>query len=364
MKKFYTHLFVLIVTSFANQSCKREAKDEAAIDALVSDASKFEVPPVNSELYSNEIIDSVLQSGVYQTCTTQTVNVVKRIEDFQTFYTQDNSEIYPGNIVQGIYLKDGRLNSIGEFKRQPLNILIKNATRSKSISVETPTRDNITKAVNSNDYYFYFDPPQFTIVNSVRSYSKTQSLLSLGLNANWVIADIDAKLTVTNEVGKNTVFIMLKQIYYTASIGYPDKPSKFFDKKVSAKDLKNTFSKDNPPAYLNSVSYGRIAIAKITSSYTKDEIIASLNAKFNVISGGITSEQSQILSTCEYSVVAAGGPKIDTWNIDNLSDYFINGDLFSDRSGAVPVAYTANYLVDNSPFLTHVVTEYTKRDCE
>ncbi len=357
------HLFVLIALFIAVQSCKKEEKDEIAIDALVSNASKFSAPPENSELYSNAIIDSVLQGGVYQTCTTQTVNVVKRIEDYQTFYTQDNSEIFPGNIIQGKYLKDGRLNSIGEFKRQPLTILLKNATRSKSVAVETPTRETLTKAVNGNDYYFYFDPPQFTVVNSVRSYSKTQSLLSLGLNANWLVADIDTKFTVTNEVGKSTVFIMLKQIYYTASIGYPDKPSKFFDKKVSAKDLKNTFSKENPPAYINSVSYGRIAIAKITSSYTKDEIIALLNAKFNVISGGITSQQMQILSSCEYSVVAAGGPAIDTWNIDKLSDYFTGGDVFSDRSGAVPVAYTANYFIDNSPFITHTVTEYTKRDC-
>jgi thiol-activated cytolysin len=359
--KTTTYFFILISLFFLVQSCKK--KKEAAIDSLVSNSSKFTASPQNSEIYSNPSIDSVLQGNVYQKCTTQTVNVVKRIEDYQTFYTQDNSEIYPGNIIQGMYLKEGRLNSIGEFERQSLTILLKNATRSKSVEVESPNREKLTKAVSENDYYFYFDPPQFTIVNSVRSYSKTQSLLSLGLNANWIIADLDAKLNLTNEVGKSTVFIMLKQIYYTASIGYPSKPSNFFDKKVSAKDLKNTFSKENPPAYINSVSYGRIAIAKITSSYTKDEIIASLNAKFKVNSAGISVENTKILNSCEYSVVAAGGPKIDTWNIDKLNEYFSGGDVFSYLSGAVPVSYTANYLIDNSPFITHTVTEYTKRDC-
>ena len=262
-----------------------------------------------------------------------------------------------------MYLKEGRLNSIGEFERQSLTILLKNATRSKSVLVESPNREKLTKAINDNDYYFYFDPPQFTVVNSVRSYSKEQSLLSLGLNANWIIADLDAKLNVINEVGKSTVFIMLKQIYYTASIGYPNKPSNFFDKKVNSNDLKNIFTRENPPAYINSVSYGRIAIAKVSSSYTKDEIIASLNAKFKNINGAISSQQSKILSSCEYSVVAAGGPKFDTWNIDKLGDYFSGGDFFSNLSGAVPVSYTANYLIDNSPFITHTVSEYTKRDC-
>jgi thiol-activated cytolysin len=356
-------VFILLILFSTFYSCKKEEKDERAIDDLVSNAAKYQDPPPNSETYSNPIIDSILQNGNYLKCTTQTVNVVKRLEDYQTFYSQDNSEIYPGNIVQGKYLKEGRLSSIGEFQRQPLSLLMKNATRSKSILVENPNRDNLTKTINSNDYYFYFDPPQFTIVNSVRSYSKSQSLLSLGLNANWIIADLDAKLTVTNEVGKNTVFIMLKQIYYTASIGYPERPSKFFDKKVNVNDLKNVFTKENPPAYINSVSYGRIAIAKVVSSYSKDEIIASLSAKFKVYGVGVTAQQSEILSSCEYSVVAAGGPAIDTWNIDKLSNYFQEGDVFSDRSGAVPVAYTANYLIDNSPFITHNVTEYTKRDC-
>ena len=221
----------------------------------------------------------------------------------------------------------------------------------------------MTDGVRNNDYYFYFDPPLYTYVNSVRAYSKQQVTLSFGLNANWLAASIGGKFEITNEVGKSTVFIQIKQIYYTASVGYPDKPSKFFDKKVNAKDLKNVFTSDNPPAYINSVSYGRIAIAKVTSSYTKDEMILALNAKFNTISGSLTSQQSQILSTCEYEVVAAGGPQLDTWDINKLSHSFTEGNTFTNRTGAVPIAYTANYLLDNSPFITHTVTQYTKRDC-
>jgi hypothetical protein len=342
-------------------SCRK--KNEENINSLATSAGKFPEPPVNSERYSNPEIDSTLQGSIYIKCTTQTVNVVKRLEDYQYFYSQDYAEIYPGNIVQGKFLKDGRLSSIGEFKRQDLNILMQNSTRSKSISVLDPNRESLTKAVTNNDYYFYFDPPLFTYVNCVRAYSKQQVTLSFGINANWLLANVGAKFEVTNEVGKSTVFIQLKQIYYTASVGYPDKASAFFDKKVKAKDLKNIFTKENPPAYINSVSYGRIAIAKVTSTYTKDEVIAALNANFKVYNVNLTSQQTQILNSCQYEVVAAGGPAIDTWDITKLSNYFTEGNTFTNRTGAVPVAYTANYLVDNSPFITHTVTDYVKRDC-
>jgi thiol-activated cytolysin len=342
-------------------SCRK--KNEENINSLASSAGKFPEPPQNSERYSNPEIDSTLQGTAYIKCTTQTVNVVKRLEDYQYFYSQDYAEIYPGNIVQGKFLKDGRLSSIGEFKRQDLNILMQNSTRSKSILVSDPNRESLTKAVTNNDYYFYFDPPLFTYVNCVRAYSKQQVTLSFGINANWLLANVGAKFEVTNEVGKSTVFIQLKQIYYTASVGYPDKASAFFDKKVKAKDLKNIFTQENPPAYINSVSYGRIAIAKVTSSYTKDEVIAALNANFKVYNVNLTSQQTQILNSCQYEVIAAGGPAIDTWDITKLSNYFTEGNTFTNRTGAVPVAYTANYLVDNSPFITHTVTDYVKRDC-
>lgn len=362
MKK--TSYISCVILIFLFNNCKKiEQRDEDKINALVSDAGKFETPPPNSETYSNASIDSMLQGTKYVKCTTQTVHLVKRIEDYQIFYSQDYAEIYPGNIIQGKYLKDGRLNSIGEFKRNPVTLLIQNASRSKSFDVSDPNRESLSSSVKNSDYYFYFDPPLYTYVNSVRAYSKQQVSLSLGINANWLVASIGGKFEVTNEVGKSTVFIQLKQIYYTASIGYPDKASKFFDKKVDAKDLKNVFTADNPPAYINSVSYGRIAIAKVTSTYTKDEIIAALNAKFKVFNGSLTSQQTQILNTCEYEVVAAGGPAIDTWDINKLSNYFTEGNVFTNRTGAVPIAYTANYLLDNSPFMTHTVTDYTKRDC-
>jgi len=354
-------LFLFAFLLIASFSCRKQRLEK--IDDSIIAAGKFPDPPPNSETYSNPVIDSILQGTVYLTCTTETVQVVKRIEDYQTFYVQNSSEIYPGNIIQGKYLKNGSLNSIGEFKRQPISIMLKNATRTKSVDVKDPDRISLTKAVSDNDWYFYFDPPLFTYVDCVKAYSKEQSLLSFNINASWLVGSIDAGLSLTNEVGKTDVFIMLKQIYYNASVGYPRKPSAFFHKSVKPKDLEHIFSTENPPAYINSVSYGRIAIAKVTSNYSKDEIITSLNAKFGVISGGVTAQQTTILENCAYEVVAAGGPAIDTWNIEKLSEYFEGGNTFTNRSGAVPIAYTANYLIDNSPFLTHTVTEYIKRDC-
>ncbi len=360
MKLFFWSFLMFVFMLF---SCKKKLPDPDKIDNLASDAGKYDAPPPNSETYSNPVIDSTLQGSIYVKCTTQTVNVVKRLEDYQIFYSQDYAEIYPGNIVQGKYLKEGRLSAIGSFNRQPLSILLKNSTRTKSIQIDEPTRESLTAGVSDNDYYFYFDPPLFTYVNCVRAYSKQQVSLSFGMNANWLVASVGAKFEITNEVGKSTVFIQLRQIYYNASVGYPDKASKFFATSVDAKDLNSVFTKENPPAYINSVSYGRIAIAKVTSTYSKEEVISALNANFKVYNASITTQQKQILNTCQYEVAAAGGPVIDTWDITKLSNYFTEGNTFTNRTGAVPIAYTANYLVDNSPFITHTVTEYKKRDC-
>ena len=183
MKK--TSYISCVILTFLFTTCKKiEQRDEDKINALVSDAGKFETPPPNSETYSNASIDSVLQGTKYVKCTTQTVHLVKRIEDYQIFYSQDYAEIYPGNIIQGKYLKDGRLNSIGEFKRNPVTLLIQNASRSKSFDVSDPNRESLSSSVKNSDYYFYFDPPLYTYVNSVRAYSKHQVSLSLGINAN------------------------------------------------------------------------------------------------------------------------------------------------------------------------------------
>lgn len=71
------------------------------------------------------------------------------------------------------------------------------------------------------------------------------------------------------------MFIAYKQIFYTVNVDAPNKPSDLFADNVMFDDLKlRGVNKDNPPAYVSSVQYGRTIYVKLETTSKSSNVKA------------------------------------------------------------------------------------------
>jgi len=136
-----------------------------------------------------------------------------------------------------------------------------------------------------------------------------------------------------------TVVITIKQVYYTLNVDYPvgRGASGFFTDDVTLQHMQTAFGVNEVPAYIDSVSYGRIATVTISSTHSYNQLMSKLQLNASV--GQVFSSEN----TMDY--------------FNNISDsytdmsYFIYGGSIEDQQGAIGLS-NFNDLLDalNAPY--------------
>ena len=155
----------------------------------------------------------------------------------------------------------------------------------------------------------------------------------------------------------------MRNVYFTVSAEYPSNPSGFFGNNVNVSDLKRVLTPDNAPAYISSVSYGRVAMVRVVSAYSQKETKTAIELMLNGFGGSLTTGQRQLISSLQLSIEAAPGPDFSLKTLDDVYQFINDGFQYNHRTGCVPVGYEARYLKDNSPLMTHTVLSYKVIDC-
>lgn len=203
------------------------------------------------------------------------------------------------------------------------------------------------------------------------SYSSQQLALDLGLNYGWATGDVATQLNYTSSSSRKVVMMLFKQVFYTVSMEAPSSPAGFFGESVDLSDVQNVVSDQAPPAYVHSVSYGRIIMFRMETTSSASDV--DLNAAFNYASG-LTSASGELQARYESilqsssitSITIGGNASVATQAIsyENLPEV-ISGEnaVYSRNNPGVPIAYTIRYLKDNRFARMGYTTDYETREC-
>jgi thiol-activated cytolysin len=157
--------------------------------------------------------------------------------------------------------------------------------------------------------------------------------------------------------------MVVKNVYFNTSVEYPSNPAGFFGQNVNVSDLKRLINEDNAPAYISNISYGRVALVKLVSSYAQREVKASVELVLRGLGASLTAGQKSLVSELQLTVEAAPGPSYVLKTLDDVYKFMDEGSQFNHRNGCVPVGYEARYLKNNSILMTHTGISYKINDC-
>jgi hypothetical protein len=361
-----TYAILFTALAVMQFSCKKEkvvAKPDATINELV-DATEIPEVPMDQLLRKDSLIEAVVINGVTSNCLTFNVQQTRRITDFDYLYGQDQSEIWPGSLVQSKFLRtEGRLISLGGFPRDPLQYHIIGSMGTKSFDLSTPSRSTFNDEMNESTKLFWFMPPVFSSQKTQITYSSEQALMELGINFNFLRSGLKTNFQISGSNDHTTMFMLVKSIYFNVTVDYPSKPSDFFGYETDVENLKRVSINDNSPAYVSNVSYGRFALVKMKSSKSQQKTKMAIDLLFKGLSASLTTEQKNILQTLDLTIEAAPGSSTSLRTIEDVYSFINDGFEFNHRTGYVPVGFEARYLKDNSPLITHTVLGYKVISC-
>jgi hypothetical protein len=380
--------YIAFATLCCFSTCKPQennpqpVKPVADINTLVNSIPK--ISPLSQVVMSERSLGNPMQTaqndsnGLPYICQEEKISLTNGMEQIIAL-NSNASSLFVGNIVQGKYVNDGILTSSSlTSQREDVTITITGLTGISNASRKVkPTLDQIEiarKAILASSSNIKV-PAQITY-KEVIGYSLAQSMLSFGINANWGAGSIGASFSNASKIEEKTVYIYFMQKYYDLSID-PKSPADFFVASTKVSDLQSSMQQGNPLCYVNSVAYGRILVAKITSKSSTDEITRAAKASYGLIRTGLgvsamlSSSDKSVLSESNISVFVLGGDANDATAItanstrgldvmDKIASYMQNSA--SKPEFALPISYVVKYL-DNTPFFVGSTTEYTKKDC-
>ncbi|PKD44679.1 thiol-activated cytolysin family protein [Rhodohalobacter barkolensis] len=324
------------------------------------------------------------QDGITQrTCTSTTYTLQNNFEEVAILRpTQD--VIWPGALVEANQsLLDG-LPEPARFERSPVKIRIDlpgigtNGTK----TIESPDQANVQNAIdealewwNANAYEEGYVNAASSSNRITTSYASTQASLDLGLNVEWATGDVQSQFNFETSEESRVVMATFKQAFYTITYVQENgaQPEDVFGPSVSLQQVQSAFSSTAPPAYVSSITYGRIIMFRMetSSSYTSAEVETAFRyAAGGQVEGDLESTYKEILQNSSVEVITIGGNAAvasEAVTARSAGDLvpIITGDnaVYSRNNPGVPIAYAVKYLKDDKVAKLGYTTEYTATEC-
>lgn len=289
---------------------------------------------------------------------------------------------YPGGIVQGEGLALG-LGSIQEVsvpraKRAPLVISTNLPTGNNFREIASPSATTVSSAIGDlmakNNKAQWGSSATFTIKDN---FNEEQVAMDLGIDASYMAAEIHGAFKSDRLKSKHSVAAAFVEKAFTAQADFEGRSRReaFFNSAFTVKDAlalyqKGEIAPDNLPAYIKSVTYGRVMIFNLTSTLSSEEMRVAIDLAYK---GAVVKAKSNNLfsskakaATFDLTVTAVGGPQgnfqslVPGAGIEDvmavMSDYLSRP---APLTTMVPISYTANTLREDKLAAMTKTTEYT-----
>jgi thiol-activated cytolysin len=336
----------------------------------------------------NDTSQTIIDGNFTTICRTTTFNLKKNF-DRVAILRPTTGIVWPGALVKGNEsLLDGVPEPIG-IERAPITISVnlpgigENGTR----TITNPAASSMQAAIDSSLEWWNDNAYEEGYVNASNSsfhlgtsYSSKQLALDVDLNAEWASGSVSSQFNYFSSETNKVVVAVFKQAFYDVIFDTPTSPEKVFSESASLDKVKNIISDAAAPAYIKSVTYGRIIMFRMesTSSYKSIDVEAAFRyAAGYSVDGNLQTTYEEILKESSIDLVTIGGnAAVATEPISSASTNsastilnkvrgIISGDnaVYSRENPGVPIAYSVFYLKDNSLAKLGYTTEYTAKEC-
>ena len=201
-------------------------------------------------------------------------------------------------------------------------------------------------------------------------FSHEQLSFALGVSADWIQGNVEASLGFNDEDTRSRFVVNFTQAYYTVDIDPPGTAADFFDESVTLEQAIEEIG-DEPPAYVSSVTYGRMVYFTVTSSLSSQELRAALDFGFTgtvSVDGSVSLTHEEVLEQSEITAhILGGNGEIAVqaiYGVDELRQFIESGGTWSKESPGAAIAYKLAYLHDDSPARYSLTTDYDLTECE
>lgn len=327
-------------------------------------------PPPHETLISSSEEITPGDSAEYL-CTIKKISLSENFNEVVVF-TPNADVVWPGALVQGNTIQGGTPALI-PAARTPATISIDLPVTDNSRTVTNPTFGTVSSAINDliiKNSIKSLSTPARIFYYEKEAYSREQGMLKIGVSARWLTGSLRGNFEVDRTIGKQTIFVRYVQPYYTVGYEHPGSSELIFDSSVRSEDLANYMGPANPPAYIASVTYGRMFLFKMVSSYSFEEMKRALRIGVNFTLGGgggnIDQQTRKVLSESETTVLVLGGSAQNGVRLVTTKDIiaFLEGEPgVSEEAPGVPLSYTIKWLKNLHLAKLGDATEYEVREC-
>jgi thiol-activated cytolysin len=210
--------------------------------------------------------------------------------------------------------------------------------------------------------------PDSAVLISSEIYDLTHAQAELEVNAKWASGAAEAMLKGSGSKDRTSYVAMYKQIFYSISVDTPAEPSAFFANGMTVDKVARDFTNDGPPAYVDSITYGRILLVKM--DVDNSEVTAEMKGKFeqtiredDEVSATAAGELEKIAKSARFSAITLGGKSdqgiFDSKDLSKVQDYIANGATYSAKNPGLPIEYSVKFLKDNTLATIRLAGEYT-----
>jgi thiol-activated cytolysin len=325
-------------------------------------------------------------------CTTRRLSLEKNCEDV-AILQPGAGVIFPGSLVKAnaelVAGKAQRISALqGKAAKATLTINLPGLGDRRVVRVKNPTDANVSRAISqATDYWLDKvakspeNPRGYTIssrqsMTLTTAYSEKQVALQLGINANssWASASADLDMSFDTSSKKKVLYALYKQVFYTVSCDPPKRPSSLMGGKVTLADVKREMTAAEPPAFVQSVSYGRMFVLRIETSWqhTEADVKAALEATKagTTVKGTMDAKYKAILADSSLTFTSLGGSATEASRVVNSKDptalmkLIQENSEFTKTNPGEPIAYTVKFLKDNRVATMGYTTDFTQVDCK
>ena len=232
--------------------------------------------------------------GIVETCERQDYNMESNFEEV-AILRPTSGIIYPGALVIG---NGGMLDGAPDpltLGRAPVtlrldlpgigeqgNILVEDPSANSNVQTAI---DNALEWWNANAYQDGYVNAANSSYQAATSYSSKQLSLDVGLNIEWATGSVASQFEFESNTERRVATMAFKQVFYTVTMDTPEtnNPGSVFGPDVDLAQVSAAISSDEPPAYVHSVSYGRIIMYRMETTNTDTSI--SLDAVLEYAGG-------------------------------------------------------------------------------
>jgi len=362
------HSCWLLIATVA--ACSEASSPEAPeIDAYVRSLPYL---PVEQPQVAPGAKSTPQRDGDYS-CTSENLKETRQLDRIVA-YAANSDSLWPGAIVSADSIVSGLFTQV-VMPRAPatFSVSLENLAGTKKATIDQPSlstyRDELTKVLSSE---ITGSTPANIYSEIEEVHSEQQLNLALGVQASWGLglASLKSSFNFGNASVRSRYVVRYTQAYYTVDLDAPQSPSALLGRGVTLDEVQEKMDEQHPPAYVSSITYGRMVVFTFESQYSSTELGAALDFAYSGgvdVKGDVSVTYKDIISNSKITAFILGGDAgtavqtIDSY--EALKDFIKAGGNYSRQSPGAPIAYKLNYLKDNSPARISLTTDYTLKDC-